>query len=110
MREVQHGCFEHAKSIAEIFSQAAKYGASTLADTWFSTVAFDSSRVMLYYLSSVVGIGDEHKAAIWKETAWHLEANLYVLKLMVPMYAMAQPLVSSPDNCKTSETPDSTIV
>jgi hypothetical protein len=92
-RQVRDKCFEHAKAVAVIFAEAVEHGANILADSWFSTVAYDSSRVMLYYLTEVVGRGEETSRALWKETASHLQANLRAQWLMIPMYSMAQPLV-----------------
>jgi hypothetical protein len=93
VRRTQDQCFYHAQVVATIFAEAIRHEVKTFVDTWFSTVAYDSSRIMLYYLNHVVGTRDPRSEALWKETAPLLQANLRAQRLMIPMYSLAQPLV-----------------
>ena len=93
LRKVQDQCFEHAKKVALVFGEAIQHGAKTLSDTWLSTVAYDSSRILLYYLMQVIGTSHERSESLWKETASLLQANLRAQRIMIPMYSMAKPLV-----------------
>ena len=94
LQNVQDRCFNHAKAVANVFAEVEAHHAWTLADQWLPTVAYDSSRVMVYYITQIVGLRAENSQDIWKETALHLQANLRAQRSMIPMYSMSQPLVS----------------
>lgn len=55
LERVQDRCYEHAAGLALIFEEALKHGPETLADTWLSVVAHDSSRVIVHYLTHQLG-------------------------------------------------------
>ncbi len=91
-KKMQDQCFQHAVSIATIFEEALRHGADALADTWLSLVAHDSSRVIVHYISK--DLGTMRKDDRFKQQAAScLYSNLRALKRMLPLYALAKPLV-----------------
>ncbi|KAJ5672943.1 hypothetical protein N7507_002070, partial [Penicillium longicatenatum] len=44
-------CFENAREVSRIISEALRYGLKVLADSWICIIAHDSTKVMLHYLT-----------------------------------------------------------
>lgn len=93
LRDCQQTCFESAKHVAIVISGAMRHGRHMLADTWMYTIAYDSSRVMLYYLTQVLDSNEEKTKELLKSTTPLLHSNLKALKLMIPMFATAEQCV-----------------
>lgn len=95
LRHCQQTCFESAKSVSTVISSALKHGINMLADTWMCTIAYDSTRVMLYYLTQVLDSRGEHARLLLKDTMPLLQANVKALRLMIPMFVTAEYCVCS---------------
>lgn len=95
LRRVQDQCFEHAVVLSSIFDEAAKHGPDTLADTWLCCVAHDSAKVMVNYVSKGMGSAEKDKS-FRRQVTSYLHGNLRALKRMIPMYALAKQLASTP--------------
>lgn len=90
--ERQGELYGHARSIATLAIEAMnRQGPTALADFWWPTMMYDSSRHMVYYATQVQqGNGD-----ILLDTTNLLRSNIEALKMMRPLCAMAEPLVNS---------------
>ena len=91
---LQYALYEHAKNLATIAAEAARHGSTTLADSWMPTITYDSSRIMLYYVTQLLDPAAESSKALMLETIPHLQHNIRTLKMMRPFFAVADPLVS----------------
>ena len=91
---LQYALYEHAKSLATIAAEAARHGSKTLADSWMPTITYDSCRIMLYYVTQLLDPTAESSKALMLETMSHLQHNIGTLKMMRPLFAVADPLVS----------------
>jgi hypothetical protein len=95
LRHCQHTCFESAKSVSTVISGALRHGINMLADTWMCTIAYDSTRVMLYYLTQMLGPREEQTGTLLRDTIPLLQANVKALRLMIPMFVTAEHCVRS---------------
>lgn len=93
LRHCQQTCFESAKNVAIVISGAMRHSINMLADTWMCTIAYDSTRVMLYYLTQILDAREEQTRLLLKETVPFLRSNVKALKLMIPMFATAEQCV-----------------
>ena len=64
-----------------------------LADTWMCTIAYDSTRVMLYYLTQILDSRQEQTKLLLRDTIPLLHSNVKALRLMIPMFATAEQCV-----------------
>lgn len=103
-QRVQWALFKSARTIAAIIAQAERHGPRMMADTWLPTLAYDSIRIMLYYLAEVtrttdinasMGVGVTRKDLVLA-TIPYLQSNLKALKLMRATNVVAEGLVSLP--------------
>lgn len=89
-------CFENARDVSYIISEALRHGLKVLADTWFCIIAHDSTKVMLYYLklskSSIVRLDNTQVNG----TISLVHRNLESLLQMRPMVATAEHCVCNP--------------
>ncbi|KIM98673.1 hypothetical protein OIDMADRAFT_127853, partial [Oidiodendron maius Zn] len=96
LRHCQQTCFENAKNVSIVISGAVRHGTNMLADTWMCTIAYDSTRVMLYYLTQMLDPSEDLARLLMKDTLPLLQANVKALRLMIPMFVTAEQCVCSP--------------
>ncbi|KAJ5815698.1 hypothetical protein N7474_007475 [Penicillium riverlandense] len=78
-------CYENAREVSNVISEALRHGIKALADTWLCIIAHDSTKVMLYYMQqNEMAQGDvgDIKALV--------QRNLDGLIQMRPMVATAE--------------------
>jgi hypothetical protein len=93
MQNCQHTCVQHAQKVASVIAEAMKHGTNILADTWTETIAYDSTRVMLYYITDILGAStDRGKETVDRVTPL-LRSNIKALGSMVRMFATSRTLV-----------------
>lgn len=93
LQDCQQTCFDGAKHVAIVISGAMRHSRNMLADTWMCTIAYDSSRVMLYYLTQILDTNEGKAKELFGDTIQLLHSNLKALKLMIPMFATAEQCV-----------------
>lgn len=96
LQHCRQTCFEHAKKVASILSEAVAYGAKMLADHWLCTAAYETLRILLYY---VMKDKNSEKAEGSKNTLAEvlplMRTNMKALRLMRPLFATAERCVSN---------------
>lgn len=95
LQSVQADCYHHAQQIAHIVDEAAEHGSRLLSDSVLPFFIYDSSRVMLYYVARLL---DPHRVdaqAKVKDAIKLVEGNNRVLRMMAPLFPMAESLVRS---------------
>lgn len=89
----RRACFDNAREVSNILSEALRHGIKVLADTWLCIIAHDSTKVMLYYLKL-----NKHSSCLGQrevdETIALAQKNLEGLLQMRPMVATAEHCVS----------------
>ncbi|KIW39257.1 hypothetical protein, variant [Exophiala oligosperma] len=88
---LQTTMFQRAQDCASILRDALNHGTKILADTWLPSVAFDSNRVMLHYVTRILGLQTEQGKAVLKEIMPHVNSNLDCLEAMQSITSMAGP-------------------
>ncbi|RSM06558.1 hypothetical protein CEP52_005718 [Fusarium oligoseptatum] len=91
-RHLQYALFKVARTLAAIVAEAEQHGPRILGDTWFPTIAYESNRVMLYYLTQVTDPMALDKRELVLSTIPYLQSNLKALKTMRATNAMADSL------------------
>lgn len=93
LQSVQADCYYHALQISEILAEAAEHGARLLADSLLPFFVYDSSRVMLYYVARLLDPSRPDAQKIVKEAIRAVESNNRVLRMIAPLYSVAEALV-----------------
>lgn len=89
----RRACFDNAREVSTILSEAFRHGIKVLADTWLCIIAHDSTKVMLYYLK----LNERSRTLDQREvdnTIALAQRNLEGLLQMRPMVATAEHCVS----------------
>jgi hypothetical protein len=86
----QQTCFEFAKNVAVVISEAVRHGPGALADSWLWVITYDSIRIMLYYLTQVVRNRGEQGGPLMSEATPLFQTSLKALKMMIPLFTTAQ--------------------
>lgn len=88
--------YHHAQQIAVIINTVLQYGTEALADAWMWSHAYESSKIMLYYLTKAnvptTKVGQQELATAMPL----LQGNLEALRRMIPMFSSAQKCVCPP--------------
>jgi hypothetical protein len=85
----RRACFDNAREVSTIISEALRHGIKVLADTWLCIIAHDSTKVMLYYLK----LNERLRTLEQREfdsTIALAQRNLEGLLQMRPMVATAE--------------------
>ncbi|KAF2464245.1 uncharacterized protein BDR25DRAFT_381369, partial [Lindgomyces ingoldianus] len=90
-------CFENAQRIAILFFTTLQHGAKYLADPILPSFAYNSSRVMLYYLARILDRSKPEARNVIKETMDLIRSNNKSLQAMAMMYPLAEPLYITAD-------------
>lgn len=78
-------CYENAREVSNVISEALRHGIKALADTWLCIIAHDSTKVMLYYMKH-----NEMAQGEVGDTKALIQRNLDGLIQMRPMVATAE--------------------
>lgn len=89
---LQETIFIYAQRCSTVLADASRHGIKTLADTWLPSIAFDGNRLMLYYITQIVGLKNEKGQRILTECMPYCRSNLQLLGSMRSMSAMAESL------------------
>ncbi|KAM5341307.1 hypothetical protein ACJ41O_014338 [Fusarium nematophilum] len=91
-RHLQYALFKAARTLGAIIAEAEQHGPRTIGDPWFPTIAYESNRVMLFYLTQVTDPVAIDKRDLVLSTIPYLQSNLRALKTMRATNAMADGL------------------
>ena len=93
LQDMQLCLFKEARTLAAILAATERHGPGLIGDTWLPTIAYDSNRIMLYYLTEVVGPTEEKRKEFVMGTIPYLQSNVKALKTMRATNAVADSLV-----------------
>lgn len=93
---VQAEAYFHAGRIASILAEAVEHGPKLLSDALLPFFVYDSSRVMLYYVSQLLDPGRVDASMRVKEAVKAVEGNRHILRVMSPLFPIAESLVCEP--------------
>lgn len=89
---LQETIFIHAQRCSTVLADASRHGITTLADTWLPSIAFDGNRLMLYYITQILGLDNDKGQIALAECMPYCRSNIELLKAMQSMSAMAESL------------------
>ncbi|KAH7144551.1 fungal-specific transcription factor domain-containing protein [Dactylonectria estremocensis] len=95
LRSLQADCFHHAREIASILAEAEKHGIRLLADSLLPCFAYDSSRVMLYYIARLLDISRPDAEGIVMDAIAAVESNSKILRTMSALFPLAESLATT---------------
>ncbi|KAL4904207.1 hypothetical protein BDW74DRAFT_185831 [Aspergillus multicolor] len=98
LQKMRLDLYEAAKTMATIISEAERHGPHVLSDTWLPTITYDSSRIMLYYLTQPINPSEQESKDLVVQTIPYLESNIRALKAMQSLNAVSERL------CNLAET------
>ncbi|PTU22327.1 hypothetical protein P175DRAFT_0452587, partial [Aspergillus ochraceoroseus IBT 24754] len=93
LRKLQWDLYEAAKALAAILGEAERHGSYILSDTWLPSITYDSSRIMLYYLTQLIDPREQDSKDLVLQTIPYLQSNIRALKAMQALNAVSEPLV-----------------
>lgn len=93
LQSLQADCFFHAQQIATILAEASRHGARHLADSLLPCFAFDSNRVMLYYVARLLDLKRPDAQKIITDAIHAVESNNRILRIMSSLFPLADSLV-----------------
>lgn len=93
-KRLQFALFKEARTLAAIIAETERHGPRMLGDTWLPTIAYDSNRIMLFYLTQVTDTMGMSKRDLILSTIPYLQSNVKALKTMKATNAVAEGLVS----------------
>lgn len=99
--DVQDDCFDHSMSVSAIFRDALTHGPEAYSDTWLCVVAHDASRVQVHYRSKLLGSAAARETLVTDVDA-ALKSNAEMLTKLVPLIALAKPLLDATLNLVTA--------
>jgi hypothetical protein len=95
MEALQRVCFEESQRVAELISTVLRHGVKYLADPILPSFAYNSSRIMLYYIARILDLSRPESGVIISQVLNLVESNVRALREMSLMYPLAEPLVST---------------
>ncbi|UPL03922.1 hypothetical protein LCI18_014856 [Fusarium solani-melongenae] len=95
LQSLQADCFYHAQQIASILSEAVRHGARYLADSLLPCFAYDSSRVMLYYIARLLDLSRPDAETIVADAINAVESNSKILRTMAALFPLADSLATT---------------
>jgi hypothetical protein len=93
IKVVQAEAYFHASKISEILAEAVEHGPRLLSDALLPFFVYDSSRVMLYYVSQLLDPSRVDALEKMKEAIRVVESNKNILKTMAPLFPITESLV-----------------
>lgn len=94
IKVVQAEAYFHASQISTILAEAVEHGPRLLSDALLPFFVYDSSRVMLYYVSQLLDPNRVDAIGKMKEAISTVESNRHILRVMSPLFPIAESLVS----------------
>lgn len=94
VQSVQADCYFHALQISNILRGIAEHGPRLFSDSLLPFFVYESSRVMLYYIVQLLNPSRSDAKAKVKEAIKAVESNNSVMRIMSPMFPVAETLVS----------------
>lgn len=94
LQALQADSYFHALQIARVLSEVAEHGARLLSDSLLPFFVLDSSRVMLYYAAWLLNPKRVDAQERVREAISAVESNNTLLRMMIPLYPIAESLVS----------------
>lgn len=104
LQKLRGDLYNAARTLATIIGEAERHGPHILSDTWLPTITYDSSRIMLYYLTQLIDPREQDSKELVVQTIPYLESNIRALKAMQPLNAVSERLVRLPQTTKPSLT------
>ncbi|CBF87498.1 uncharacterized protein ANIA_11216 [Aspergillus nidulans FGSC A4] len=104
LQKLRGDLYNAARTLATIIGEAERHGPYILSDTWLPTITYDSSRIMLYYLTQLIDPREQDSKELVVQTIPYLESNIRALKAMQPLNAVSERLVRLPQTTKPSLT------
>ncbi|EKJ71167.1 hypothetical protein FPSE_08673 [Fusarium pseudograminearum CS3096] len=95
LQSLQADCFYHAQQIATILAEAVQHGARYLADSLLPCFAYDSSRVMLYYIARLLDLSRPDAETIVVDAINAVESNSKILRTMAALFPLADSLATT---------------
>lgn len=93
IKVVQADSYFHAQKIAHILAEAAEHGPRLLSDALLPFFVYDSSRVMLYYVSKLLDPARVDSLTQMREAVKAVESNRRILSIMSTLFPIAESLV-----------------
>lgn len=93
LHHLQHQSIHHARSMAIVLVDTARYGARFLTDPSLPSLAYNANRVMLYYIARLLDMNRPDASAVVKDTIERVSDTNRMLQLMAKMNPLAGPLV-----------------
>ncbi|KAK7419423.1 hypothetical protein QQX98_003375 [Neonectria punicea] len=102
LRSLQADCFHHARQIASILAEAVKHGTRLVADSLLPCFAYDSSRVMLYYIARLLDLSRPDAEGLVTDAIDAVESNSKILRTMSALFPLADSLATTTERwlCK----------
>ncbi|RDW84021.1 uncharacterized protein DSM5745_04347 [Aspergillus mulundensis] len=104
LQKMRLDLYEPARTMATIISEAETHGPHVLSDTWLPTITYDSSRIMLYYLTQLIEPREQKSKDLVVQTIPYLESKIRALKAMQSLNAVSERLARK----SKLQTPDET--
>ncbi|EAA66443.1 hypothetical protein AN9376.2 [Aspergillus nidulans FGSC A4] len=96
LQKLRGDLYNAARTLATIIGEAERHGPYILSDTWLPTITYDSSRIMLYYLTQLIDPREQDSKELVVQTIPYLESNIRALKAMQPLNAVSERLARKP--------------
>ncbi|KAL2863137.1 transcription factor domain-containing protein [Aspergillus lucknowensis] len=93
LQNMRWDLYQAAKTLATIIGEAERHGPHNLSDTWLPTITYDSSRIMLYYLTQLIDPREQNSKDLVVQTIPYLQSNIRALKAMRALNATSESLV-----------------
>ncbi|KAL4987771.1 fungal-specific transcription factor domain-containing protein [Aspergillus falconensis] len=92
LQKMREDLYRAAKTLATIIGEAERHGPQFLSDTWLPTITYDSSRIMLYYLTQLIDPREQNSKELVVQTIPYLQSNIRALKAMQSLNAVSERL------------------
>ncbi|KAF2733707.1 hypothetical protein EJ04DRAFT_512978 [Polyplosphaeria fusca] len=90
--QLQGVCFEQARHIAKLFSTVMRHGVKHFADPILPSYAYNSNRIMLFYIARILDLTELNALPLVNETIALVKSNNKALCAMSLMYPLAESL------------------
>ncbi|KAL2783593.1 fungal-specific transcription factor domain-containing protein [Aspergillus keveii] len=95
LQNMRWNLFRAAKELATIIGETESHGPHNLSDTWLPTITYDSSRIMLYYLTQLIDPREQDSKDLVVQTIPYLQSNIRALKSMQALNATSESLANA---------------
>ncbi|KAH7308164.1 fungal-specific transcription factor domain-containing protein [Stachybotrys elegans] len=89
---MQAECYHHAHKIASILAEASQHGSRLLSDGLLPFFAYDSSRVILYYIARILDPNSSGAQKKIEDSIAAVESNNDLLREIAPLLPIAESL------------------